>query len=151
MDPLSLSPFTVIVGKNGSGKNTVLEALQWLDLAMRHDAVRACERYSGIHDLLNVRSRGENTRYFKLVLEWTTNLGRRRAETKARYDVRVNESLDGRPLIHSESLVLSYGNGAEVAIIVTEQEGNRHSPGGAFYSRRTRTETEFSTNPIGRP
>jgi predicted ATPase len=127
-DPLPLSPFTVIIGKNGSGKSTVLEALQWLDLAMRHDAVRACERYSGIHDLLNIRSRGENTRYFKLALQWTTVMGPRKRGAIAKYEVRVNESVDGRPLIHSEILVVREGN-SEVPIIQTEVEGNRHSPG----------------------
>jgi len=127
-DPLPLSPFTVIIGRNGSGKSTVLEALQWLDLAMRHDAVRACERYSGIHDLLNIRSRGENTRYFKLALKWTTALGQRRSGATAQYEVRVDESIDGRPLIHSELLDVSEGD-VNVPIIQTQVEGNRHGPG----------------------
>jgi predicted ATPase len=125
--PLPISPFTVIIGRNGSGKSTVLEALQWLDLAMRHDAVRACERYAGIHDLINIRSRGE-TRYFKLVLQWAAALGHARKGATARYEVRVNESRDGSPLIHSESLVVSEGNG-EVPIIQTQVQGDRHSPG----------------------
>jgi len=126
-DPLSLSPFTVIIGRNGSGKSTVLEALQWLDLAMRHDAVRACERYSGIHDLLNIRSRGQNTRYFKLVLNWTMGTQVGGSGPKATYELRVNESLDGRPLIHSESLVVS--DEQDVPIIETEVEGTRIAPG----------------------
>ncbi|MBI5909360.1 MAG: ATP-binding protein [Betaproteobacteria bacterium] len=128
-EPLSLSPFTVIIGRNGSGKSTVLEALQWLDLAMRQDAVRACERYSGIHDLLNIRSRGENTRYFKLVLNWKTGSRNSHKGSKARYELRVNESLDGRPLIHSESLIVKGSDQIEVPIIETEKEGDRSSPG----------------------
>jgi predicted ATPase len=126
--PLSISPFTVIIGRNGSGKSTVLEALQWLDLTMRQDAVRACERYSGIHDLLNIRSRGQNTRYFKLILNWTT-AGKSDIEAKARYELRVNESIDGRPLVHSESLVVSGDGRRDVPIIETETEGDRREPG----------------------
>ena len=127
-DPIPLSPFTVIIGRNGSGKSTVLEALQWLDLAMRHDAVRACERYSGLQDLLNIRSR-KNKRYFKIALEWTTKFAKPAGTTKLKYAVRVNESMDGRPLIHSESLVVIEGTQAEVPLILTEQEGDRGSPG----------------------
>jgi predicted ATPase len=118
----------VIIGRNGSGKSTVLEALQWLDVAMRHDAIRACDRYSGIHDLLNIRSRGQNTKYFKLGLSWKSSISKPAGPT-AKYELRVDESNDGRPLIHSESLILREPSGAEVAIIETMVEGNRDSPG----------------------
>jgi predicted ATPase len=126
-DPLSLSPFTVIIGRNGSGKSTVLEALQWLDVAMRHDAVRACDRYSGIRDLLNIRSRGRN-RYFKLSLTWRSGAAGGTGAT-ATYDLRVDESNDGLPLVHSESLILNKKDEGEVPIIATEVEGDRDSPG----------------------
>ncbi len=127
-DPLQLNPFTVIIGRNGSGKSTVLEALQWLDLAMRHDAVRACDRYSGIHDLLNIRSRGKKTKYFKLGLNWETS-GSVTPKTMAKYELRVDESNDGRPLIHSESLTVGNAEEGDISIIETDVEGNRDSPG----------------------
>ena len=106
----------------------MLEALQWLDLAMRLDAVRACERYSGIHDLLNIRSRGKNTRYFKLVLQWRTGPQSHPGPT-AKYELRVNESLDGRPMIHSESLIVRDHNQGDVPIIQTEIERTQQVPG----------------------
>jgi len=133
-DPLSLSPFAVLIGRNGSGKSTVLEALQWLDIALRHDAVRACERYSGIHDLLNVRSRSQNTRYFKLFLDWSEKEERETPAGKqnrlhARYEVRVNESVEGRPLIHSESLFVTERSGDDVEVIRTDSDGDRKTAG----------------------
>lgn len=66
-DPVVLGPFNVIIGRNGSGKSTLLEALQWVDTTLRHDTRRASERYSGVHDLINLRGRAE-PRYFELGL-----------------------------------------------------------------------------------
>ncbi|MCX4246222.1 AAA family ATPase [Paraliomyxa miuraensis] len=68
-DPISLRSFNVIIGRNGSGKSTLLEALQWLDTALRHDTRRASDRYSGIRDLINLRSRMQ-PQYFELGLCW---------------------------------------------------------------------------------
>lgn len=68
-DPVVLGPFNVIIGRNGSGKSTLLEALQWVDTTLRHDTRRASERYSGVHDLINLRGRAE-PRYFELGMWW---------------------------------------------------------------------------------
>jgi hypothetical protein len=48
---------------------------------------------------------------------------------RARYELRVNESLDGRPLIHSESLVVSDEDQGDSPVIETEVEGSRSAPG----------------------
>lgn len=128
-DPLTFSPFTVLIGRNGSGKSTVLEAIQWLDTALRHDAVRACERYSGIRDLINIRGRGEASRYFKIVLRWkATTGGRKHSEQNVTYEIRVNESADGRPLIHSEQLAVD-SSGGQRMLIRTAEEGDRTTAG----------------------
>ncbi|MBM3459290.1 MAG: ATP-binding cassette domain-containing protein, partial [Armatimonadetes bacterium] len=34
---VTLGPLNVLVGRNGSGKSTLIEALQWLDTAIRQD------------------------------------------------------------------------------------------------------------------
>lgn len=50
-----LRPFNVIIGRNGVGKSTLLEALQWIDSAVRGSTNSACDRYNGIGDLINHR------------------------------------------------------------------------------------------------
>lgn len=65
--PIPLSPFTVIIGRNGSGKSTVVEALQWLDAAVREDADKASAHFGVVGDLFNVRTRG--AKHFSLKLD----------------------------------------------------------------------------------
>lgn len=50
-----LRPFNVIIGRNGVGKSTLLEGLQWIDTAIRNTVNVACDRYNGISDLINHR------------------------------------------------------------------------------------------------
>ena len=100
-DPIVLPPFTVLIGRNGTGKSTLLEALQWIDTTLRHDARTACERYQGVHDLLNLRSRAEQP-YFALTLEWTIGED---AASNWTYELRVEEDLKGlTPRVAQESL-----------------------------------------------
>lgn len=73
-DPVGLGPFNVIVGRNGSGKSTLLEALQWVDTTLRHDTRRASQRYYGVRDLINLRSRVEPP-YFELGMCWCDDHG----------------------------------------------------------------------------
>jgi predicted ATPase len=60
--PIQLQPFNVLIGRNGSGKSTRIEALQWLDTTIRRDAREASDRYFGVRDLVNLRSRAELSR-----------------------------------------------------------------------------------------
>ena len=53
--PIPLGVFNVLIGRNGAGKSTLLEALQWIDTAVRHTTNVACDRFNGIHDLINHR------------------------------------------------------------------------------------------------
>jgi predicted ATPase len=50
--PIEFRPFNILIGRNGSGKSTVLEALQWIDTALRQDVRQACDPYNGVHDLV---------------------------------------------------------------------------------------------------
>lgn len=99
-DPISLQPFNVLIGRNGSGKSTLLEALQWIDVTVRQDARVACDRYYGVQDLVNLRSRTQ-TPYFRLGLEWQST----REALEYQVQVEARESL---PVITEEQLTRSH-------------------------------------------
>lgn len=69
-----LRPFNVIIGRNGVGKSTLLEALQWIDTAVRSNTNTACDRYNGITDLINHRS-AKGERAFEIALRWEATNG----------------------------------------------------------------------------
>ena len=66
---VALRQFNVVIGRNGSGKSTLLEALQWVDTTIRKDTRLASDRYFGMHDLVNLRSRTA-VPYFEIQLAW---------------------------------------------------------------------------------
>ena len=122
-EPVPLRSFNVLIGRNGSGKSTLIEALQWVDTAMRRDAREACVRYWGIHDLINLRG-WKKTPFFQLTLTWdaaaTTSLG-----AKTQYSVKVEES-DSTPFIAKEELsLLSEKGRAQTKFISTAERGHR--------------------------
>ena len=101
-DAIRLTPFNVVIGRNGTGKSTLLEALQWLDGTIRHDARTASERYHGVHDLINLRSR-TRIPYFRIGLSWRECVG----ETEVSYHLKVRESEDGAtPAVMNEWLTV---------------------------------------------
>ena len=104
---VELHPFTVLIGRNGSGKSTLLEALQWIDTSVRFDARRACERYYGIRDLVNLRSR-TSPPYFQLTMRWKYAESRvedDQDKLEIEYRVKVEQDRDGRtPIIVGEWL-----------------------------------------------
>lgn len=99
--PVELEGFNVVIGRNGSGKSTLLEALQWLDATIRRDAREACDRYFGVRDLINLRSRSI-VPFFELTLTWETS---NPLAPRLRYSVRVEDSGDNVPIIAEETLV----------------------------------------------
>jgi predicted ATPase len=116
-DPIPLNGFTIIIGRNGSGKSTLLEALQWIDATMRQDARIACDRYHGIHDLINLRAR-KKPLSFQLELKWSLSLSN---ASRLRYSVQVRESFDGTtPEIAEEHLSSIDPSGEEKNLIWTE-------------------------------
>lgn len=100
---VELQPFTVLIGRNGTGKSTLLEALQWIDLALREDIRVACDRYYGIHDLINVRA-PKTKRSFELHLRWQQ---RSEEPLQFSYQLTVGERSDRTPEITNEELVVT--------------------------------------------
>lgn len=112
-EPIRFQPFNVIVGRNGSGKSTVIEALQWIDMALRLDVPRACDQYHGVHDLINVRS-PKDSRFFRFELAWECvgNSG-----TEMFYSLTIREGMsDSRPSVEDEHLALRVGSRSQELI-----------------------------------
>jgi predicted ATPase len=107
---ITLLPFTVLIGKNGSGKSTLIEALQWIDATLRQDAVNASARYFGVHDLINLRSRGLRP-FFAIKLEWALD------KKTLNYEIRVEEDDDHTtPRIATEELSTEKKKGRTVVL-----------------------------------
>ncbi len=62
---LPLRPFNVIIGRNGSGKSSALEALNWLGTCLSEGAKKATKPFHRIDDLIN-----SSTSLFELSLEF---------------------------------------------------------------------------------
>jgi predicted ATPase len=128
---IALGGFTVIIGPNGAGKSTVVEALQWLDATLRWHAGQASDRYGGIHDVINVRTKPkQSARSFEIDLRWGTtpddlSLDAGPTDVAMTYALKVNESDDGLPIIASESLV----DRKLDQLIETKVAGDSSSPG----------------------
>jgi len=119
--PIPLQPFNVVIGRNGTGKSTMLEALQWIDTTMRRDAREASDRYHGVHDLVNLRSNVKPL-YFELGLTWSRWGG---VITSHNYSVKVEDN-DETATITEETLESLHPSGAvDARLIWTKSSGER--------------------------
>lgn len=118
--PIPMQSFNVVIGANGSGKSTLIEALQWLDNTIRRDARDASDRYFGVQDLINLRSRAD-VPYFQMTLVWAAT----NQSPAIRYRLKV-ENQDGNPYIAEEDLVVLSDRGrASATYIETKNRGER--------------------------
>ncbi len=123
---VELGPFSLLIGRNGSGKSTVLEALQWIDTTLRRDAREATERYRGVLDVVNLRSQ-VNVPYFGVDLLWEEN---RTQGRRYNYHLKVVASDDNTPVIIEETLTASSGDIPSEELIRTSDTGRQLVHGG---------------------
>jgi predicted ATPase len=81
--PVPLRPFNVIIGRNGSGKSSLIEALQWIDTALRSTVPTASDRFRGLTHLLHVGAEGR-VKGMEIEMRW----GEATAATTYRVEVR---------------------------------------------------------------
>lgn len=118
--PIPMQWFNIVIGANGSGKSTLIEALQWLDNTIRRDARDASDRYFGVHDLINLRSRTE-VPYFQMKLVWAST----NDSPAVRYRLKVEEQ-EGNPYIAEEELVALSDRGRTASTYIeTQSRGER--------------------------
>jgi predicted ATPase len=118
--PIPMQSFNVVIGANGSGKSTLIEALQWLDNTIRRDARDASDRYFGVHDLINLRSRTD-VPYFQMKLVWASD----NDSPAVRYRLKVEEQ-DGNPYVAEEELVSLSDRGRTASTFIeTRSRGER--------------------------
>lgn len=123
--PVALGSFNVIIGRNGSGKSTLLECLQWLDTAIRRDTREASERYRGVTDLVNFRSRPrDNYQYFELSLVWRPDDYSDLELESAEYVLRI-EDHDGAAVVGAERLKAKRPGARPGRIVETLDDGSR--------------------------
>lgn len=119
---LELRPMNVFIGDNGSGKSTVLEALELLRKAatLRGDAfIDELARAHGGHRLFQRGPQGETSR---LVLGVTANLGR---ATRYHYQLTLEAERGGWPQIVAEHLYYEPEPGHAEPLRILERRGGK--------------------------
>src|ERR1700759_1585727 len=93
---VDLQPLALLIGRNGSGKSSLVEALQWMQDAYFDDLLRATDnRFRAFSYLLNKRARN-----IKLHLEFGSSL-----RGPVFYDLEVRKAAGGdRPIVFDETV-----------------------------------------------
>lgn len=117
--PISLAPLTVFIGRNGSGKSSVLEALELLAIATEHDLGHVLDRFQRGRDILRCWSPGvEGVVSVSLDPEDVS------AGEQVKYVVTLGSSDDGEDLrVVSECLEVTRAGRTEA--LVQMDAGNR--------------------------
>lgn len=116
---LDLGPFTVLVGRNGSGKSSLVEALQWWSESLESGLDAATrERFRAIDDLVNRRCDS-------IVLDMRFQRGDRAGSVHYSVDVKPSVTAPGAsryPIVHDEYCGFGQTN-AHKRVITTTKGG----------------------------
>lgn len=113
---LPLRQFMVLIGRNGSGKSSIIEALDWLGLALSQDAEAATEGFQRMSDIIRFWTE-DNDRRAEITIEFDprdVSIG-----DKIIYTVHIGSEPDGTPFIAYENLSIS-GRDSDKTIIRTD-------------------------------
>ena len=104
---VNLQPLTLFIGRNGSGKSSLVEALQWMQDAYFDDLLRATDsRFRAFSYLLNKRSRS-----IKLHLEFEST------PKPVFYDLEVKKAVGAdRPIVFEETVKQGQTNARETIL-----------------------------------
>lgn len=103
--PIELHNLNAIIGRNGAGKSTVVEALQWVDTALRLDILRASQRFNGIHNLINYGV-GPRSKRFLIQMTWVCH---DYPSLSVDYKLEIGQRYDN-PYVYGEDLTARDGN-----------------------------------------
>jgi predicted ATPase len=118
---LPLQPFTVLIGRNGSGKSSLLEALDWLGQAVSDDLEIATDRFQRISDVIHRFSNEKRT--FGITLVFDPQDISAGDEITYRLEIGMDETGQS-PRVVSEELIASMRDGDDF-LIRTVSEGVR--------------------------
>lgn len=93
--PVQLRPLTLLIGRNGSGKSSLLESLQWLQESLFSGLFEATKkRFDSFEDLVNRRAQ---------TIELDLLLNEGPSEVRYRLEVKERAGGDPRPIVASET------------------------------------------------
>jgi predicted ATPase len=109
--PVDLEQLTLFIGRNGSGKSSLVEALQWMQDAYFDGLLKATDtRFRAFSYLLNKRSRN-----IKIHLEFES------APKPVFYDLDVRKAVGGdRPIVFDETVREGQTNAQETILSTTK-------------------------------
>ena len=93
-----LTPLSVVIGRNGSGKSSLFDAFGFVADCLAHDVETACDlkQRGGFERLRTIGAQGP----IKFVIRYREEPG----ERPFTYELAINIDQSGRPLVESESL-----------------------------------------------
>lgn len=109
-----LKPLTLLIGRNGAGKSSLVEVLDWLGKAVHSGATEATEQFHNITDILNGWV-NDPTRTFDITLEFDPQDASVGEKIVYRVHVGVQES-DQLPCIAYEQLSCKTIDGEDISI-----------------------------------
>lgn len=132
-DKAPLTPLTVLIGKNGTGKSTVLDAFGFLSDCLKHGVESACD-LQGRGGIEKICSQGQNG-----PIEFEIYYKESRNSRPLTYELAINIDKVGRPYVQRERLRQrrqGQKNGRPFSFLILDQGKGHVWKGNAVRFRR---------------